>query len=71
MGTRRRVSCVSDARQTAHKRQRLTQPLVVRLVQPLVADGVVLPAVDPVDAVVREEQEAVWSYGSISENMVI
>ena len=34
----------------------LTEPFVVGLVQPLVADGMVLPAVHPVDAVVGEEQ---------------
>ena len=31
---------------------------MVRLVQPLIADGVVFPAVDPVDAVIREDKEA-------------
>ena len=34
-------------------------PLVVRLVQPLVADGMVLPAVNPVDAIVGEDEEPV------------
>lgn len=35
----------------------LTEPLVVRLVQPFVANGVVFPAVNPVDQIVRKEQK--------------
>ena len=38
---------------------RLTQPLVVGLVKPLVANRVVFPTVDTVDAIIREYQEPV------------
>lgn len=37
-----------------------TDPLVMRLVQALIEDGVVQPTVDPIDAVICEDQEAIF-----------
>lgn len=34
-----------------------TDPFVMRLMQPLVEDRMVFPAVDPVDTIVREQEE--------------
>ena len=39
--------------------KRRTEPFVVGLVQPLVANRVVLPPVNPINTVVGERQEAV------------
>ena len=44
---------VAEARQRRH-----TEPFVVGLVKPLVANGVVLPSVNPVDAIVGEDEVA-------------
>lgn len=47
------------------------QPLVVRLMQPLVADGVMLPAVNPVDAIVCEGEEEEYCENEVSPAILV
>ena len=50
--------CVNKVRAAHDDVEGLTEPFVVGLVKPLVANRMMFPAVNPVDAIVREDKEA-------------